>query len=110
MLRAAAGDDPRFVVDDRELRRPGPSYTVLTLEEMRAERGAQPIVLIMGMDAYRGHRTLASRRELASLAHLVIALRPKPASRATVSPRSSCASGAATDPASSRRRPPASSS
>ena len=48
MLRAAVADDPRFLVDDRELRRPGPSYTILTLEELRAERGAQPLVLLLG--------------------------------------------------------------
>ena len=77
MVRAAAGEDPRFVVDDRELHRPGPSYTILTLEEMRAERGAQPIVLIMGMDAYAGIERWHRARELSNLAHIVIALRPK---------------------------------
>jgi nicotinate-nucleotide adenylyltransferase len=76
MVRAAVADDPRFFVDDRELRRTGPSFTILTLEEMRAERSEQPIVLIMGMDAFavigRWHRA----QDLLSLAHLVIALRP----------------------------------
>ena len=66
MVRAAVGDDPRFQVDDRELRRAGPSYTILTLEELRAERGAQPIVLILGMDAFAGierwHRAGGARR------------------------------------------------
>jgi len=76
MLRAAVAEDPRFAVDDRELRRPGPSYTILTLEEMRAERGAQPIVLIMGMDAYAGIGSWHRAGELAGLAHIVIALRP----------------------------------
>ncbi|HEY6100904.1 MAG TPA: adenylyltransferase/cytidyltransferase family protein, partial [Anaeromyxobacter sp.] len=41
MVRAAVAEDARFLVDERELRRAGPSYTILTLEEMRAERGAQ---------------------------------------------------------------------
>ena len=54
VLRAAVSDDPRFQVDERELRRRGPSYTVLTLEELRAERGEQPVVLILGMDAFAG--------------------------------------------------------
>ena len=31
MLRAAVADEPRLVVDDREIRRRGPSYTVDTL-------------------------------------------------------------------------------
>ncbi len=77
MVRAAVGEDPRFLVDERELRRSGPSYTIVTLEEMRAERGAQPIVLIMGMDAFAGIDRWHRARELLSLAHIVIALRPK---------------------------------
>lgn len=76
MLRAAVGDDPHFTVDDRELRRPGPSYTVLTLEELRAERGTQPLVLILGMDAFAGIDGWHRAPELASLAHIVIAQRP----------------------------------
>ncbi len=76
MVRAAVADDPRFVVDDRELRRSGPSYTALTLEELRAERGLQPIVLIMGMDTYAGIGRWHRAQDLLSLAHVVIALRP----------------------------------
>jgi nicotinate-nucleotide adenylyltransferase len=76
MVHAAVEGDARFVVDDRELRRSGPSYTVLTLEEMRAERGAQPIVLIMGMDAFAGLDSWYRARELIGLAHMVVAVRP----------------------------------
>ena len=77
LLSAAVGDDPRFRVDDRELRRGGPSYTILTLEEMRAERGRQPIVLILGMDAFAGIDRWHRAAELAVLAHIVIARRPE---------------------------------
>ena len=77
MVRAAVGEDPRFLVDDRELKRAGPSFTILTLEEMRAERGAQPIVLIMGMDAFAGIDRWHRAGDLLSLAHIVIALRPR---------------------------------
>jgi len=76
MVRAAVEDDTRFSVDDRELRRPGPSYTVLTLEELRAERGDQPIVLIMGLDAFAGLDRWYRAQELIDFAHLVIAVRP----------------------------------
>lgn len=76
MLRAAIGDDARFRVDDRELRRRGPSYTILTLEELRVERGGQPIVLIMGMDAYAGIDSWHRGGDLLAFAHIVIALRP----------------------------------
>ena len=78
MVRAAVGDDDsRFLVDDRELRRPGPSYTILTLEELRAERGAQPIVLVMGMDAFAGIGGWHRAGELLDLAHIVVARRPQ---------------------------------
>ena len=35
MVRAAVADQPGLVVDDREVLREGPSYTVLTLRELR---------------------------------------------------------------------------
>ena len=76
MVRAAVGDDPRFVADDRELRRGSPSYTILTLEEIRAERGAQPLVLILGMDAFADIGSWHRAEEIASLAHIVVAQRP----------------------------------
>jgi nicotinate-nucleotide adenylyltransferase len=99
MLRAAVGDDDRFRVDDRELRRRGPSYTVLTLEELRTERGAQPIVLIMGMDAYAGIDRWHRSADLLALAHIVIALRPHASLPGAVLARSCCGSGAPTDAA-----------
>lgn len=77
MLRAAIGDDPHFQVDERELHRQGPSYTVLTLEELRAERGSQPIVLILGMDAFAAIDSWHRAGDLVALAHIVVALRPQ---------------------------------
>jgi nicotinate-nucleotide adenylyltransferase len=53
MVQAAAAVDPRFQVDTRELRRPPPSYTVDTLEELRAEVGPEAeLFLVMGVDQY----------------------------------------------------------
>jgi nicotinate-nucleotide adenylyltransferase len=75
-VAAAIEGNARFTLDDRELRRRGPSYTVLTLEELRAERGAQPLVLIMGMDAYAGLGGWHRAGELIGLAHIVVAVRP----------------------------------
>ncbi len=79
MLRAAVEGAPHFAVDDRELRRAGPSWTILTLEEIRAERGRQPVVLILGMDAYAGIDRWHRARELTEFAHIVVALRPQAA-------------------------------
>ncbi|MDH4312901.1 MAG: adenylyltransferase/cytidyltransferase family protein, partial [Gammaproteobacteria bacterium] len=45
-VRAAIADQPGFVVDDREVRRAGRSYSVLTLRELRAELPDTPLCLI----------------------------------------------------------------
>jgi nicotinate-nucleotide adenylyltransferase len=75
-VRAAAADEPGFVVDDREIRRGGPSYTVLTLQELRAEWPATPLCLIVGMDAFLGLPTWHRWTELLTLAHVIVAPRP----------------------------------
>ena len=76
LVRAAVADQAGFVVDDREVRRDGPSYTVLTLQELRAELPRTPICLIVGMDAFLGLTTWHRWRELLELAHVVVAPRP----------------------------------
>lgn len=50
MARLAFADLPRVVVDDRELRRPGPTYTVDTLRELQAEQPDAQLFLVMGED------------------------------------------------------------
>jgi nicotinate-nucleotide adenylyltransferase len=76
MVRAAASDQPGFVVDDRETRRPGPSYTVTTLRELRAEYPGRPVCLIVGMDAFLGLPQWHEWQQVLQLAHLVVAHRP----------------------------------
>jgi nicotinate-nucleotide adenylyltransferase len=50
MTRLAFGDLPQAVIDERELRRPGASYTIDTLRELRAEQPAAQLFLVMGED------------------------------------------------------------
>jgi len=50
MARIAFGDLPHTVLDDRELRRPGPTYTIDTLRELKAEQPQAELFLIMGED------------------------------------------------------------
>lgn len=76
MLAAATDDQPGFVVDRRELRREAPSYTVTTLESLRADYPDAGLVLIVGMDAFLGLPQWHRWRELFELAHLVVAHRP----------------------------------
>jgi nicotinate-nucleotide adenylyltransferase len=76
MVRAAIADQPGLVVDDREIRRGGPSYTVLTLRELRAEAPTRPICLLVGMDAFLGLPQWHEWRSVLDLAHVVVAHRP----------------------------------
>ncbi len=76
MLEAALEGLPGFRVDGRELRRPGPSFMVDTLVSLRAEVGAQPLCLLLGLDAFLGVPAWDRWRELPQLAHIVVARRP----------------------------------
>jgi nicotinate-nucleotide adenylyltransferase len=75
-LRLAIADEPGLTVDERELRRPGPSYTYDTLVELRREFGAAPLLLLLGEDAAAALPTWHRWRELNELAHLVRVGRP----------------------------------
>jgi len=76
MVTMAIEGQPRFVADDRELRRDGPSYTVDTLSALREEFPQVPLALIIGMDAFLGLPKWHQWRDILTLAHIVIAHRP----------------------------------
>jgi nicotinate-nucleotide adenylyltransferase len=76
MVRAATEGQPGFVVDDREIRRAGLSYSVDTMRTLRADFPDRSLCLIVGMDAFLGLPKWHQWRELLDLAHLVVAHRP----------------------------------
>lgn len=76
MVRAATEGQHGFVVDDRELHRDGPSYSVDTLSALRGEFPLRPIALIIGMDAFLGLPKWYHWQEILQLAHIVVAHRP----------------------------------
>ena len=76
MLEAAIGGEDGLEIDDRELRREGPSYTVDTLRSLREDLGDAPLCLIVGMDACRRFDRWHRRKELRELAHIAVAHRP----------------------------------
>lgn len=76
MVRAATEGQDGFVVDDRELHREGPSYSVDTLSALRSEFPLRPIALIIGMDAFLGLPKWYHWQEILQLAHIVVAHRP----------------------------------
>jgi len=76
MVQVATEAQYGFVVDDRELQRAGPSYSVDTLTALRAEYPLQPLALIIGMDAFLSLPKWHQWREILQLAHIVVAHRP----------------------------------
>jgi nicotinate-nucleotide adenylyltransferase len=76
MLEAALTELSWCSVDDRELTRQGPSWSVVTLEELRSEIGERSLCMILGMDAFLGLPDWHRWNELLGLAHIVVAYRP----------------------------------
>ncbi len=76
MVQRAVAGQPGMRVDDRELRRDGPSYMVDTLASLREETGPRALVLILGMDAFLGLPGWHQWTRLIELAHLVVMERP----------------------------------
>lgn len=75
MVAAAIEGEPRFVLDDRELRRSGPSYTVDSARELRAEHPQAELCLLLGQDQYEGLPSWHAWRELLLLVTLGVAAR-----------------------------------
>ena len=77
MVQLAVAGDAAFRVDDRELKQTGPSYTVKTLESLREEMGAEPVLcLAMGADAFLAIDSWYRWQDLLGLAHIVVMTRP----------------------------------
>jgi len=71
MVSLAAGDDPRYAVEDTEIRREGLSYTVDTLEEIARNNPRAELFLLIGEDTlsgFSGWKQPQRIRELATLA------------------------------------------
>jgi nicotinate-nucleotide adenylyltransferase len=75
MIRLAIAGEPSFEVDDRELRRHGPTYTVDTLEELHAERPQDALHLLLGADSAAEFARWRSPERIAELATIAVAPR-----------------------------------
>jgi len=77
MVELAVAGEPRLVCDSRELQRPGKSYTIDSLTELRQEVGAQRgLCMVLGCDAVLHICSWHRWRELLDLAHVVVIGRP----------------------------------
>ena len=77
MLEIITHSYEKLLVDDRELNRQAPSYTIDTLIGLRDELGEhQSLVLLVGMDAYLEFCQWYRYDEILSYAHIMLLQRP----------------------------------
>ncbi len=112
MIDAALASEPRpsrgrWSVDPSEGQRPGPSFTVDTLQAWRARHPAGACLgFVLGADAFRGLPSWHAWRSLFGLAHLLVAGRPGSALDDLPVPLADAVSGRWTsDPLDLRRAP-----
>jgi orotate phosphoribosyltransferase len=77
MLRLAVEDNPHFQVSLVEVQRPGPSYTVDTLDIVLAELGpSTSLYFILGVDALEEFHRWKEPARILAMASLVVVRRP----------------------------------
>lgn len=75
MVQAAVRGDPRLEVDDLELRRPGPSYTVDTLRALRDRYPGAELFFVVGADNVGELGSWREPEEIVRLARIVAVAR-----------------------------------
>ena len=77
LLKAGVKGTPGLIADGRELRRQGPSYSTLTLAELRQEYGdTARLIMVLGQDAFLRLADWHQPEQLFALAHVVVMARP----------------------------------
>jgi len=76
MARLAFAGLPQALIDEREVRREGPTYTVDTLREVRAEQPGAALFLVIGADQAMAFARWRAPDDIAALATICVAGRP----------------------------------
>ena len=76
MTVVATASNPRFTVSRVDINRPGPTYTIDTLRDLRTERPDAELFFITGADALAQILSWKDADELFDLAHFVGVTRP----------------------------------
>ena len=77
MARLAVADNPAFQVSSVEVDRPGPTYTVDTLQELRRQQPSKPdIYFILGVDTLEEFSRWREPARILELCTLVVVTRP----------------------------------
>jgi len=72
MLKLVVENHQLLAVDDRELQRDAPSYSVDSLEELRREHPNDSLFFIVGVDAFNGLLAWHQWKQIFELAHIVV--------------------------------------
>ena len=75
LCRLAFADVPKAQVDDRELRRDGPTYTIDTLTELRADVPDAQLFLLIGADQAAAFHSWRRAQDIVDIAIIAIAAR-----------------------------------
>jgi nicotinate-nucleotide adenylyltransferase len=77
MVQKAITSEPALCVDDCEIQRKGPSYTIDTLNTLQTTLPNTPLCIFMGIDALLNFPSWHKWENILQLAHLVVAHRPQ---------------------------------
>ena len=77
MARLAFQNVPRVVVDDREIKRAGPTFTVDTLQALQAENPGAQLYLMMGADQFAAFKQWHKWQEIMRIAIICVAARAR---------------------------------
>ena len=72
MLHLAIKNNQYFIVDDRELKREGASYTIDTLKSLKEELPETALYLILGTDAFNYLPTWHRWQKLLDFSHIIV--------------------------------------
>lgn len=76
MVHIATMNHPQFIVNDVEIYRSGPTYSIDTIKTIREKIPHQPLCLILGKDAFTYMNSWHQWELIPKLVHLVIINRP----------------------------------
>lgn len=82
MVRLMIRNEPRFVIDERELNRAGPSFTLDSVREYQQERPRDALWLVLGQDQLAGLPSWHGWEELVERMGLAVAARAQDEVRA----------------------------
>lgn len=77
MLQLAVKNSTNIIVDDCELKREGPSYSIDTVKLFRQRYTDSPLYLIIGTDAFQYIDTWYQWQQLLDYCHIIVMARPE---------------------------------